>query len=79
MNLLLLAVAVSLSGCGETVFKTKLEVFCPTIRAYSTDFNQKLADEVQSLPSSTAIEEALIDYINLRDRIRTCDKARERL
>lgn len=77
--ILLLTVAVSLSGCAETVFKTRLEVFCPSIRTYSTEFNQKLADEVQSLPSSTAMEEALIDYIELRDRIRTCEKAREEI
>lgn len=61
------------------VFEPRLEVFCPSLPSYSEQFNQQIADEVQSLPSSTAIEEALIDYIELRDRIRACNQAREDL
>ena len=70
---------ILLIGCERTVFEPRLEVFCPSLETYSEEFNQQLADEVQSLPSSRAIEEALIDYIELRDRIRTCIRAREEI
>jgi hypothetical protein len=48
--------------------------------AYDEEFNDILADEVQSLPSATtAIPEALIDYVELRDRVRRCKETREEL
>lgn len=70
---------ILLSGCGRTVFEPRLEVFCPSLKSYSEQFNEKLADEVQSLPAGTATETALIDYIELRDRIRACTKARDQI
>ena len=70
---------ILLSGCGRTVFEPRLEVFCPSLKNYSTQFNEQLADEVQSLPAGTATETALIDYIELRDRIRACTKARDQI
>jgi hypothetical protein len=68
-----------LTGCVRTVFEPRLEVFCPSIESYSQEFNQKIADEVQSLPAGSATEAALIDYIRLRDRIRACNEAKGKL
>ena len=73
-------VAVSLIGCGETVYRTDLEVYCPPIKQYAKDFNNKLADEIESLPSEfDAIPEALSNYTNLRDHIRRCEIERDKL
>ncbi len=69
---------VLLTGCGETVYRTKLEVYCPPIKQYSPEFNQKLADEIDSLPAqSSAVEEAMKNYIYLRDRIRLCNTEKD--
>jgi hypothetical protein len=70
---------ILLSGCGKTVFEPRLEVFCPSVTGYSKQFNEKLADEVQSLPAGTATETALIDYIELRDRIRRCEEEKDKI
>jgi hypothetical protein len=78
--MLLLIVLVSLSGCAETVYRTQLEIYCPSIKQYSEDFNNKLADELESLPSdSRAIEEAMGNYIYLRDRIRRCEEEKDKV
>lgn len=78
--MLLLTVLVSLSGCAETVYRTQLEIYCPSIKQYSEDFNNKLADELESLPSdSRAIEEAMGNYIYLRDRIRRCEEEKDKV
>lgn len=78
--MLLLIVLVSLSGCAETVYRTQLEIYCPSIKQYSEDFNNKLADELEQLPSdSRAIEEAMGNYIYLRDRIRRCDEEKDKV
>ncbi len=78
--MLLLIALVSLSGCAETVYRTQLEIYCPSIKQYSEDFNNKLADELESLPSdSRAIEEAMGNYIYLRDRIRRCEEEKDKV
>ena len=78
--MLLLIALVSLSGCAETVYRTQLEIYCPSIKQYSEDFNNKLADELESLPSdSRAIEEAMRNYIYLRDRIRRCEEEKDKV
>jgi hypothetical protein len=78
--MLLLIALVSLSGCAETVYRTQLEIYCPSIKQYSEDFNNKLADELDSLPSdSRAIEEAMGNYIYLRDRIRRCEEEKDKV
>lgn len=75
--MLLGIVALSLSGCAETVFRTRLEIYCPPLVTYGDAFSQRLADEIETLPSdSFAIDQALIDYSMLRDRIRACQKER---
>lgn len=46
---------------------------------YSPEYNQKLADEIDSLPAeSTALETAIADYVALRDRIRACDEEKDK-
>jgi hypothetical protein len=76
----LLTVTALLIGCAQTVYKTQLEVYCPKITQYDEAFNNKLADEVESLPSeATAIPEALSNYAYLRDRIRRCENEKGKL
>lgn len=70
-----------LSGCASTVYKTELEIYCPNIMEYNKVFNEKLADEIESLPDTNgnlAIVDALSDYASLRDKIRACQKERDK-
>lgn len=45
-------------------------VVCPPLRAYGTEFNLKLADEMDAAPDMAAWPMAVQDYIELRDQIR---------
>jgi len=74
-QIVLLIAAVSLTGCAETVYRTKLEVYCPPIQTYTQEFNNELADELDALEGTTGnIHMAIADYARLRDRIRACKK-----
>ena len=76
----LLTVLALLTGCGTTVYKTQLEIYCPQIKQYDEQFNQKLADEIEALsPEFRAIEEAIGNYVYLRDRIRRCEAEKENI
>jgi len=69
----------SLTGCAGTVYRTNLEVYCPSISDYSSEYNERLAAEIERLPeTSSAIETAIKDYAALRDRIRACDTAKDK-
>ena len=69
-----------LSGCGGTVYRTNLEIYCPPIEQYSSEFNQELADELDALDGDqTTIPTAIADYAELRDRIRACEKEKDNL
>lgn len=47
---------------------------------YSSEYNEQLAEELDAPPqSSTAIETAMTDYVNLRDRVRSCEKEKGKL
>lgn len=71
---------VLLTACGGTVYRTSLEVYCPSIKDYSPDYNQQLATEVEELPSkNSAIETAIQDYAALRDDIRVCRTEKDKL
>jgi len=75
---LLLTASLLLTGCAQTVYKTKLEIYCPNIKQYDERFNNQLANELESLDAtSTAINEAVKNYIYLRDRIRRCQEERD--
>ena len=77
-KILCLTALALLVGCGETVYRTQLEIYCPSIKQYTPEFNNKLADEIENLPTdSTAVEEAMKNYIYLRDRIRRCNDEKD--
>jgi hypothetical protein len=78
--ILLLTAALSLTGCAKTVYRTQLEIYCPQIKQYDERFNNQLANELESLPAaSTAIDEAVKNYIYLRDRIRRCEEEKDKI
>ena len=69
-----------LTACASTVYKTEVEVYCPSIKIYSEAFNNRLADEIEDLPAdSQAISEAISNYIVLRDKVRACEKQADTL
>ena len=71
---------VLLTGCAKTVYRTQLEVYCPALKQYDAQYNQQLAKEIESLPSDyRAIEEAIGNYVYLRDRIRRCEAEKGKL
>jgi hypothetical protein len=71
---------VLLTGCEKTVYRTNLEVYCPPLKSYSTDFNEILAAELDVLDEDyEAIPEVVTDYIKLRDRIRVCEQEKDNL
>lgn len=82
-NLLPLLVATTLlSGCANTVYRTELEIYCPDLLDYSSDFNEKLILELELLPEDTAedpsaIVVAISDYATLRQKIQNCIEERE--
>ena len=77
---ILLTASLLLTACAQTVYRTKLEIYCPTIKQYDERFNNQLADELESLPAaSTAIDEAVKNYIYLRDRIRRCEEEKDKI
>jgi len=81
MTLPLVLVMSLLSGCASTVYKADLEIYCPDIVNYDRRFNDRLLDEIESIPPSdghSAIVEALSDYAALRDKIRACVKERDK-
>lgn len=62
------------------VYKTELEVYCPPKVEYSDAFTQQLVEEILNLPLETfAIEQAVADYVRLRDLISACDTERDRI
>jgi hypothetical protein len=73
-------VSLSLTGCAGTVYRTKLDVYCPPIAQYSDEWNEELASELDALPEDyTSIPMAIADYAKLRDRVRQCQIERDKL
>ena len=78
--IIFLTASLLLTGCAQTVYKTNLEIYCPQIKQYDERFNTQLADELETLPAtSTAIDEAVKNYIYLRDRIRRCNEEKDKI
>ncbi|UAW59269.1 hypothetical protein CRP738_gp25 [Roseobacter phage CRP-738] len=51
-----------------------MDVYCPPIAQYSAEWNEQLADELDTLPEDyTSIPIAITDYAKLRDRVRQCE------
>ena len=68
-----------LQGCAETVYSTKLEVYCPPLKQYSSEFNEELSVELAVLPDGhTAIPMVVSDYVKLRDEVKACQKERDK-
>lgn len=77
--MLLVTVTALLTGCGTTVYKTDLEIYCPPIKQYDSEFNHKLADEIEVIPNEgSAIETVVTDYMVLRDKLSACHKEQEK-
>ncbi len=67
---------ISLTSCGSTVFRTNMEIYCPTIKEYPEDFGYELTDELV-LAEENGIEmpltiEVIDDYRLLREKIEAC-------
>jgi hypothetical protein len=45
---------------------------CPPVKDYPKAFVNQLGAELSVLPAGTAIEDAIKDYIQLRDQVRAC-------
>lgn len=61
-----LAIAtLSLTGCASTAYRA-----CPSLVGYSPEFQDRLADQLPSLPPEAVT--ALTDYARLRDQVRAC-------
>ena len=69
---------ISLASCGQTVFRTNLEVYCPTIKEYPEEFSFDLADEIVDAQEGgfemPLTMEVVEDYRLLRDKIEACQK-----
>jgi Tfp pilus assembly protein PilP len=77
MKYAILVSLLILTAC--TTASTKFEAYCPPLKTYTKEFNKKLADEVEKLPPGAALETAMIDYANQRDRIRRCMSERNKV
>jgi hypothetical protein len=47
---------------------------CPPVVEYSREFLARVADELDSLPAGSAIEQMLADYQVMRDQARMCGR-----
>jgi hypothetical protein len=61
---------LSLTGCATA--PSRQSVVCPPVAAYDRTFQTRLANEIQRLPTGTALEQAMLDYARLRDQARAC-------
>lgn len=77
MKYIVLVSVLLLGGCVGS--NAKFDAYCPPLKSYSKEFNKKLADEIEKLPPGTALETAIIDYANQRDRIRRCVSERNKV
>jgi hypothetical protein len=76
---LILGVAL-LTGCAETVYRTQLEVYCPPLQSYDQEWNESLAEELETLGEDYAfIPMVIADYAKLRDKVRRCEQEKEKL
>jgi hypothetical protein len=68
---------ILLGSCGKMVYRTNLEVYCPTLKTYPEHFDETLADELVAADDYTDMSytiEALEDYRILRKKIEACKK-----
>jgi len=78
--LLGLVIANLMTACGTKVYNS-----CPIVTSYSQEFNNALADELQTMPPQcyhNSLEPAgcspsrsvIVDYAQLRDRVKICNE-----
>lgn len=66
INLILLMML--LTSCQNKVYTA-----CPNIIEYSTEFKQQLAEDLKK-EESYYIKQSILDYYNLREKIRICNE-----
>lgn len=69
-----------LIGCGQTVYRTNFETYCPSLKKYPSEFTSQLADELvmaEEFVDMSLTVEALDDYRVLRKKIEACEEASE--
>ena len=70
LRAVVLAIAASLlAGCATERFDGAP---CPPVVVYSREFLTRAADEFDSLPAGSEIEQMLADYQVMRDQARAC-------
>jgi type IV pilus biogenesis protein CpaD/CtpE len=69
-RLVVLAIATSLLAACATARSDGGG--CPPVPAYTREFLARAANELQQLPSGSAIEQMLADYKVMRDQARGC-------
>ena len=64
----LMILAMLLNSC----VKSKIYTACPSIIEYSKEFKQELANDLEK-EESYFIKQAIIDYYNLREKVKICN------
>lgn len=67
---LLVIATLSLTACATA--PSRPPIICPPVTVYDRAFQSRLADEIQRLPPGAALERAMLDYAQLRDKARAC-------
>ena len=66
---------ILLTGCGQTVFRTNMEIYCPTLKSYADDHGGLIADELvdaEEFVDMTNTIDTLEDYYALRKKVEAC-------
>lgn len=53
--------------------KNKIYIACPPVIEYSKEFNHQLAEDLKQ-EQSYFINQVVLDYFNLREKIRICNE-----
>jgi len=69
-KLLALLVLASCTQCPAPSYVSA----CPPLVKYTPQFEQSAADQLATIPDGSPISTMLIDYGNLRQAVRTCQK-----
>lgn len=63
----LLPALLAITACSSTPVAV-----CPPLKDYPESFSNQLANEMEAMPADSATVQAIGDYIELRDVLRTC-------
>ena len=67
---LLVIATLSLTACATA--PSRPSVVCPPVVTYDSNFQARLAAEIERLPPGATLEQAMLDYAHLRDQARAC-------